>query len=189
MAITHPYSPDVFTLVPMSQLTRQHFDLHPIWSEYYDFEEREEIASWGIDRKWLDRELLRVHDGNDHGAYPILRPYPLPERMRLYIRARFLTPDGDQLDGYVMNEDAGVINLFVGTEQYCFSKTPLGGDLDAKALHAIRKTMERMTLASFRCTMRPISAVRTTCSSAAYSRQGFQAADERHGYGNLTVGS
>src|SRR5690348_14821330 len=52
MAIKDAYHPDLFTLVPKSQLSKRHFDIHPIWSEYYDYEEREEIVSWGVNREW-----------------------------------------------------------------------------------------------------------------------------------------
>ena len=45
MPITAQYSPDIFTLVPMSALSIQHFESHPIWSEYYDYDEREEIVA------------------------------------------------------------------------------------------------------------------------------------------------
>ena len=75
MAITDHYLPDVFALVPMSELSKHHFDLHPIWSEHYDYDERDEIIDWGVDPRWLAEELDRVHTGNDHCAYPILRPY------------------------------------------------------------------------------------------------------------------
>ena len=45
MAITDAYGPDIFTLVPKSQLSKRHFDIHPIWSEYYDYDEREEMKA------------------------------------------------------------------------------------------------------------------------------------------------
>src|SRR4051812_3470710 len=121
MAITGSYPPDIFMLVPKSQLSKHHFDLHPIWSEFYDYEERKEIISWGVNPDWLEVELERVHDGSDHAAYPILRPYPLPERMRLYIKARFVTADGTRLDGCIMNDDALCIRLFADEGKYPFS--------------------------------------------------------------------
>ncbi|MEM1094131.1 MAG: hypothetical protein AAGJ10_05970 [Bacteroidota bacterium] len=106
----------------MSQLAEQHFQVHPIWSEYYDYDERGEIISWGIDPAWLNDELEAVHDGNDHCAYPVLRLYPLPVRMRLYIKATFQTPEGRMLDGFVVNDDAYAITIFFQGEQFIFSK-------------------------------------------------------------------
>jgi hypothetical protein len=143
MAITSSYSPEIFTLVPMSQLSKRHFDLHPIWSEHYDFEERMEIVSWGVSQEWLEQELERVHDGSDHCAYPILRPYPLPERMRLFVKARFVTAGGIRLAGYVMNDDAFVVTLFTGDDRHEFSRHSLLGDLNAMSLRALQKAIGR----------------------------------------------
>lgn len=145
MAITRTYPPDVFKMVPMSQLSKRHFDLHPIWCELYDYDEREDIVSWGVNREWLERELDRVGNGSDHSAYPILRPYPLPVRMRLYIRARFVTAGGTKLDGYVMNDDAFVVTLFEGDgdTEYTFSRHSLFGDLNSQSLRALRCTIGR----------------------------------------------
>lgn len=141
MAITSSYSPEIFTLVLMSQLSKRHFDLHPIWSEYYDFEEREEIVSWGVNREWLEQELENIHTGNDHCAYPILRPYPLPERMRLYIKALFVAANGMRLDGYVMNDDAFVVTLFAEDDDHVFSRHPALADLNAVELGILRKAI------------------------------------------------
>jgi hypothetical protein len=125
MAIKTVYPPSIFMLVPKSQLSRRHFDLHPIWSEHYDGDEREEIVQWGVDRRWLEAELARVDSGDDHCAYPILRPYPLPYRMRIYIKARFTTPAGSTLDGYVVNDAAYAIGLFVGEDEFFSSSHPI----------------------------------------------------------------
>lgn len=143
MAIIEPYPSDVFTLVPMSQLSKQHFDLHPIWSEYYDYDEREEIVSWGINPEWLEHELQQVHNGSDHCAYPILRPYPLPDRMRLYIKARFVTIGGTKLDGYIMNDDAFVVTLFADGGMFDFSRHPALDELNSRSLHALKMAIER----------------------------------------------
>jgi hypothetical protein len=118
----------------MSALSKQHFESHPIWSEHYDVEEREEIVAWGIDPKSLASELARIHTGNDHCAYPILRPYPLPERMRLYIRARITSNDGRTFVGHVMNADASVLSIFVNEDEFCFSRDGILGDLNDKEL-------------------------------------------------------
>jgi len=49
MAITSAYSTEIFTLIKMSELSKIHFDEHPIWSEHYDYDERQEIIDWGVD--------------------------------------------------------------------------------------------------------------------------------------------
>lgn len=138
MAITHSFPIEIFQLIKMHELSKRHFELHPIWSEHYDFEEREEIISWGVDAEWLDREIKRVHNGNEHCAYPILRPCPLPDRMRLYIRARFVTSGNVRLDGYVMNEDAFVVCLFSNENEYSFSAHPALRDSNDRTLQSLK---------------------------------------------------
>ena len=134
MPITKQYSPDIFTLVPMRALSKQHFESHPIWSEHYDYEEREDIVAWGIDPQWLASELERVHSGNDHCAYPILRPYPLPDRMRLYIRAMITLQNGQTCVGYVINENAYFLSIFANEDEFCFSSNGMLSDLNDKEL-------------------------------------------------------
>jgi hypothetical protein len=124
--------------VRISELSARHFELHPMWSEYYDFDERHEIISWGVDRKWLEAALERVHDGSDHCAYPILRPYPLPARMRLYMKARITTAGGARLDGYIMNEDAFVVTLFAGENEFSFSRH---SGLNAQPIEGLRHAL------------------------------------------------
>src|SRR5262249_44171520 len=102
----------MFRLIRCSALSQHDFEEHPVWSEFYDSDEIEEIVSWGVNREWLLRELDRVDDGGEHAAYPVLVRDPLPQRMRIYIRAVFKTPDEMLLRGYVMNEDAAFIGIF-----------------------------------------------------------------------------
>lgn len=129
----------------MSTLSKKHFDMHPIWSEYYDYDERDEIVDWGVDPQWLVAELERVHDCSDHCAYPILRPYPLPDRMRLFIRARIKTADGNSLDGYVLNDDAYVLCIFTPDCEFGFSRHSALGDLDRKNLEGLAEALGRQT--------------------------------------------
>lgn len=125
----------------MSALSKQHFDSHPIWSEHYDYEEREEIIAWGINPQWLASELERVHTGNDHCAYPILRPYPLPERLRLYVRAMITSNDGRTFAGYVMNEEAYVLSIFANEEKFTFSSNGHLSDLNGKELERFARSI------------------------------------------------
>lgn len=95
-----------FRLVPENEFSQKHLEEYPVWSEFYDYDEREEIISWGIDPAWLDEELAKHHNGNVHAIYPLLQVNPFPDRMRIYIRARFRTSAGQRLSGYIVNEDA-----------------------------------------------------------------------------------
>lgn len=112
-----------FQLIPSSQFTYKHLLEYPVWSEFYDFDEREEIIGWGIDAYWLDQELAKYHSGNEHAVYPLLEVNPFPERMSIFIRARFRTPAGQNLSGYIVNEDADPA-LFIchGGKEFGFNR-------------------------------------------------------------------
>lgn len=62
-------------------------------------------------------------------------PIPLPERMRLFVKATFQTPEGSRLGGFVVNDDAYSITIFHRGDQFTFSKHPLLRDL-AEEEHA-----------------------------------------------------
>ena len=130
-----------FQLVPMSHLGEEHFAEHPIWSELYDFEERDEIASWGIDRQWLDDQIRGTDIGDEHWAYPVLVPQPLPARMRLYISATFTTPSGDLLRGFVTNPDAYCVTIFASGERFTFSSHPAIADLSHRSLDQLLRAV------------------------------------------------
>jgi hypothetical protein len=96
----------MFKLIRGSELSKEHFEEYPVWSEYYDYEEFDEIVGWGIDKDWLEKELKLKDDGSEHCVYTVLQTSPLPDRMRIFIKAAFRTYSGAELTGYVMNEDA-----------------------------------------------------------------------------------
>ena len=125
----------------MSQLGEEHFAEHPMWSELYDFDERDEIASWGIERQWLDEQISATDIGNEHWAYPVIVPQPLPVRMRIYISAAFTTPSGDQLRGYVTNSDAYCVSIFASGQCFTFSRHPAIADLSQKSLDQLRRLL------------------------------------------------
>ncbi len=100
--IASVYDPALFVMKSLNDLDASDIVRHPIWSEYYDYTERQEILDWGVSPDVLDRLLAEHHTGNVHAVYTVLKPIPLPDRMRLYIRARFTTADGDEYDGYVV---------------------------------------------------------------------------------------
>lgn len=116
------YPPDRFRIA--QELTKECFDDHPVWSEYYGFDEREEIASWGINRDWLDAKLQELPE-HPHPCYTVLETDPLPDRMRLFIKASFKTPSGRMLAGWVMNKDAVVIGIYVAGKEFVFNTSPL----------------------------------------------------------------
>lgn len=136
MPILPPDERPVFRLVPESDFSYRHLREYPVWSEFYDPEERDEIIGWGIDAEWLDQELARHHHGSDHAVYPLLERNPFPARMRIFIRARFRTAGGQSLSGWIVNEDASPsVWIVQDGKEFGFNRNlPDWADDDARAL-------------------------------------------------------
>jgi hypothetical protein len=127
--------------IPISSLTRSHFETWPIWSEFYDPDELTEIVSWGVSEDDFLAQLELLDLGDEHAAYPVLDLSYVPDRMRIYIRATIRCSDNRTLDGYVINPDAYAFGVFVGKTEFAFN-TNLKSDCReelgrlANALHA-----------------------------------------------------
>ena len=141
MAIVSAYPTECFAMKSMSDIDASDFARHPIWSEYYEHPERDEIIEWGVDPSHLDSLLAAHHDGNTHAVYTVLRPYPLPDRMRIYIKAQFHSADGDEFAGYVMNDDALFFVLFADGDEFSFTRGSALPDLNTKELERLRITL------------------------------------------------
>lgn len=113
-----------FRLVPESQFSEEHLQKYPVWSELYDWQEREEIIGWGIDAELLDQEIAKNHDGSDHAMYPLLEVNPFPPRVRISVRARFRTAAGQNLRGYVvLKMDADpIVSVVHEGQEFGFSR-------------------------------------------------------------------
>ncbi|MES2459640.1 MAG: hypothetical protein V4671_03595 [Armatimonadota bacterium] len=112
-----------FRLISASEFSYKHLEEYPVWSEFYDYDEREEILGWGIDETWFDQEFTKHHDGSDHAMYPLLEVNPFPTRERIYVSARFHTPAGQSLLGYVILkiDAAPVLYIFHDGQEFGFS--------------------------------------------------------------------
>lgn len=125
----------------IAELHPMDFVRHPLWSEYYDHTERQEILEWGVDAAHLDQLLAQYHTGNTHAFYTVLKPHPLPDRMRIYIRTSFTTPNGDCFDGYVVNDDAYCYSVFVCGREYSFRRDRVLDEFSIKALADLRASL------------------------------------------------
>lgn len=137
MPIRDHYSPDVFAVAPLYGLTKQDFEAHPIWAHYYYRQEDDELLEWGIDAERLTTELesaRKTHPDCGDWAYTLLRPYPLPFRNELFIRATITFADGQEIDGFVItNEYAEVysVSVFANGDRFhvmgiCDKPSPIG---------------------------------------------------------------
>lgn len=52
-----------FRVLPESQLSEQDFDDYPVWSEYYDWEEIEDLERWGLNREKVLHLFEKTHLG------------------------------------------------------------------------------------------------------------------------------
>jgi len=127
-----------FKMIFGNELSEQHFDEYPVWSEFYEYDELEEIVSWGVDCDWLMKEWQEKHSGSEHCVYTVLQTEPLPERMRIYVKADVTTATGIKLKGYVMGEDAFGIGVFVKGQEFFFTR--------ASAFESERDEKERLEL-------------------------------------------
>src|SRR5689334_18549461 len=110
---------------PGEAFTRADFEVSPAWSEHYDYDELDTIASWGIDRTWVAEQFSAMDTGGPHPNYTILDLERLPyEHMRIFLKAQFRHASGLTLDGYIMNSDAYCIGLFLASRDFMFSRHP-----------------------------------------------------------------
>src|SRR5258707_911352 len=101
-------SPEKFRIKSGNEsFAKTDFDECPAWSEHYDFEELDTIASWGVDRNATAETFKRLDTGGPHPNYTILDLDKLPhENMRIFLKAEFQHISGFHLDGYIMNANA-----------------------------------------------------------------------------------
>ncbi|WP_299769018.1 hypothetical protein [uncultured Pseudoteredinibacter sp.] len=98
------------------------FSEHEVWSEYYDFDELEELRSWGVAEHQINELLSIAKEGSGHPYYPIPRSVSLPDRMRVYILSKFITANGDELRGIIINPNPFVFGIFCGNGIVMFSQ-------------------------------------------------------------------
>lgn len=116
-----------FRIKPGSEpFTLADFEECPAWSEYYDYDELDVIASWGVDRNWVAQQFRALDTGCAHPNYTILDLDRLPhDNMRIFLKAEFQHSSGKKIDGYIMNADAFCIGLFLRSKNLTFSRHPL----------------------------------------------------------------
>ena len=99
------------------------FEEHPVWSEYYDYDELDELRSWRVDETHLSTLLRIAAEGSDHPYYPVIELDPLPLRMRIYIACLFRTPTGKELKGFIINPDPLAVGIFAQGDIEIFNST------------------------------------------------------------------
>ena len=103
------------------ELKSEHFKTHEVWSEYYDFEELDELRSWGVKEQFINELLAIAEEGASHPFYTVPVNEPLPERMRLFIKCKFVSAEGRVFQGIIVNPNPFVIGIFCGDEIEIFN--------------------------------------------------------------------
>lgn len=96
-------------------LSRKHFELAPIWCEYYEPSELDDID---LSDDWLQINLFnRLDSSNQRAYYSILDNIDYSKREFLSIFSE-LSMGGDQLQGYlyVIQGSVNSISIFIGNE-------------------------------------------------------------------------
>ena len=113
--------PDLFRLKPLHELNADDFERAPLWAGYYEPEDVEEIALWGVPSTVVRAALDAVDWQDDHY-------FPLPPkaastswtRGKLFA-ATVVTPGGIHLAGYV-GETHDYVVAFLNGQRFVLSE-------------------------------------------------------------------
>ena len=103
------------------ELKPSDFQYHKVWSEYYDFEELEELKSWGVDKHNIEELLEIAKEGSSHPYYTVPKTEALPDRMRLFVSCKFISATGREFTGFIINPDQSIIGIFCNNEIEVFN--------------------------------------------------------------------
>jgi hypothetical protein len=102
-------------------LTQKEFEFHPVWCEYYEPAEIEELTQLGENKEFLYIELVQVveaSDGQDHPFYtlPINAEHP---REFLYVSSD-IELFGESYNGYavVVRDEITSFVVFKGSDEF-----------------------------------------------------------------------
>src|SRR5687768_4775717 len=104
---------NIFRIVTAKDFTPEVFTYHPLWSEFYDFHELDDIQRWGLDRQAVHEELKSKTIEQQHPFYTIPQSEFPPDRMRYFCLANLTTKTGRLLQGSIMNDGELIIEIFI----------------------------------------------------------------------------
>jgi hypothetical protein len=105
------------------ELTPKMFEFHPVWAEYYEPDDLEDIVSWGYDRESIRSDLFSKHDGSEHAYYAVpIERFP-PNNLRFFTLANLFTKSGRLIQGIVMNSGEIMIEIILDSNRsICLSR-------------------------------------------------------------------
>lgn len=109
-----------------------------VWSEYYDFEELEELKSWGVEDQYINQLLEIAKEGASHPYYTVPKTEALPDRMQIFVSCKFTSNTGREFEGVIINPDPFVIGIFCNDEIQMFNPNLM--DFWKKSEEIVRST-------------------------------------------------
>lgn len=105
-----------FQIINYQEFNITSFCEYPIWSEYYDYTELNQLVEWGFDKNLVFQQLQQKQINNNHPFYTVpISSFPL-NRMRYFTKSTFRTRENYKLNGAIMNNGEMVILLFLDNE-------------------------------------------------------------------------
>jgi len=131
-----------FEIIKATELKPIKFLEYPIWSEFYDYEELEEIANWGFNKIVVQQKMKVMEINQQHPYYTVpISKFPI-NRIRYFTKSKFKTKSNLELSGYIMNEGEFGIGIFMGEEEELFTKQSLIGNDHIECLRRISQFYE-----------------------------------------------
>lgn len=126
-----------FRIIRSNEFNSNRFKEYPLWSEFYDYDELNEIEEWGYDKELTLKEFTIKNIQGQHPYYSApIASFPL-ERMRYFTKSKFITKNNFELDGIIMNEGDLAIGIFIDDEIEILSNHPTLHDLMKNNLEKI----------------------------------------------------
>ncbi len=106
-----------FRIITARELTPAMFELHPIWAEYYEPEEIDDIVSWGYDKEKTTQEMFSKFYNQEHPYYTVpIEQFP-PIVNQFFTKADLVTKNGTNLRGAVMDHGELVLSIFIDEQR------------------------------------------------------------------------
>lgn len=132
--------------ISTEELSENHFEVHPIWCEYYEpFEIDEIVRWWGIDKEWLWSIIEPSLEGDRHmhPYYIIPTDIELPKHEFIYLKTSLQTASGYHMNGFFSivkegdKQEITSLTIFMNKNSFHFYKNSLFDDENTENLQAL----------------------------------------------------
>jgi hypothetical protein len=96
-----------FTLIHETKLSRESYNTHLAWAQYYEPSDIDTLAALGFDRSLVEQKISST-GWSDEYWFPIPAGAPRGSFQFEYRKGVFTVPNGNRYNGYVVNEGHAV---------------------------------------------------------------------------------